>query len=138
MISKFDFSPDNDKQARKISSSSSSSATEATEDDIIKSIETIVEARKAPKRRKLVKKATPKKRQIVESEEDESEPEAALATSREMNDEWNDVEVNQLAEALESMRKKGHTLGIYGLNEQQATWIHKQHLPTKSIRQIKR
>ena len=58
--------------------------------------------------------------------------------SREMSEEWNDVEINHLTDALESMRKKGHTLGLYGLNDQQATWIHKQHLPTKSIRQIKR
>ena len=55
-----------------------------------------------------------------------------------MSEEWNDVEINHLTDALESMRKKGHTLGLYGLNDQQATWIHKQHLPTKSIRQIKR
>ena len=135
MSLKYDSSPENEKRVRKISSSPSS---EASEDDIIKSIETIVAAKKVPKRRKLVKRPTPRKRPIVQSDEDESEPEAACATEKEMNDEWNDVEINQLTEALESMRKKGHTLGIYGLNEQQATWIHKQHLPTKSIRQIKR
>ena len=70
----------------------------------------------------------------LDEEDDEGEEVTAAMTS----EEWNDVEINQLTDALESMRKKGHTLGLYGLNDQQATWIFKQHVPTKSIRQIKR
>ena len=92
--------------------------------------------------KKLKKQSQPRKKKkkalrVVESSDEEvdaEQEEVAAMTS----EEWNDVEINQLTDALESMRKKGHTLGLYGLNDQQATWIFKQHVPTKTIRQIKR
>ena len=85
---------------------------------------------------------TKKVRRVLESDDEEAEQEEDDDDEEEevtlTSEEWNDVEINQLTDALESMRKKGHTLGLYGLNDQQATWIYKQHVPTKSIRQIKR
>lgn len=94
------------------------------------------------KKKQTRKKMTKKVRRVLESDDEEAEQEEDDDDDEEevtlTSEEWNDVEINQLTDALESMRKKGHTLGLYGLNDQQATWIYKQHVPTKSIRQIKR
>ena len=46
-------------------------------------------------------------------------------------------ELTNLTAGLDSIRKKGSSLGLYGLNESQASLVQSKFVPTKSLRQIK-
>lgn len=60
------------------------------------------------------------------------------ATQEQIETEWQDVEIQQLTNGLEYVRKAGGSLGLYGLSDQQANVIHKKFIPSKTIKQIKR
>jgi len=59
------------------------------------------------------------------------------ATQEQIETEWQDVEIQQLTEGLEYVRRMGGSLGLYGLSDQQANVIHKKFIPSKTIKQIK-
>jgi len=59
------------------------------------------------------------------------------ATQEQIETEWQDVEIQQLTNGLEYVRKAGGSLGLYGLSDQQANVIHKKFIPSKTIKQIK-
>lgn len=72
-----------------------------------------------------------------EFEDDESFTSATTNQTAKEESEWTDVELTGLISGLDDIRKKGGYLGLYGLNEKQASLIHKKYVPTKSLRQIK-
>lgn len=59
------------------------------------------------------------------------------ATQDQIETEWQDVEIKQLTNGLEYVRKHGGSLGLYGLSDQQANVIQRKFIPSKTIKQIK-
>lgn len=82
-----------------------------------------------PPRKRRCYKSRPPKAMEPESEND-GPPELTHETP------WTEAELSLLTDVLDEMRRKGEYLGIYGVNERQASIIHKK-LYTKSERQIK-